>query len=467
MSFMVWNQELETGVEIIDQQHRELVAMLNRAAPVLARSREESIEAVGPLLEGLLSYAGTHFSTEETMMERAGMDSRARDHHHASHADFGSQVGRMLQSFSQGLDVSGDQLLTFLASWLVLHILGEDQAMARQFRALEAGMPPQQAYVDARGDELHPSPAALSHALIGIYTIHTRENRELLLINDELQASRATIQHQNENLEQLVRQRTAELEQIAVDLRVARDAAEAGNRAKTVFLANMSHELRTPLNGVMGMIDLALLLATDPKQIDWLNKSKGAAQGMVKVVSDILDFSKAEAERLPLEQKNLSLTQLVDEAIAMQGITAEAKGLNLTREIPASLPDQLSGDAFRLRQILLNFLGNACKFSEKGTITVRVSAVEQDSDSVLARIEVEDQGIGISPEHQAMLFAAFTQVDGSMTRKYGGSGLGLIISKRLANLMGGDVGVASQEGRGSTFWATVRLRCAKVGEVEV
>jgi signal transduction histidine kinase len=229
----------------------------------------------------------------------------------------------------------------------------------------------------------------------------------------------------------------------------------------------MSHELRTPMNGVMGMIDLVLMRATDPKQIDMLNKSKGAAQRMINVINDILDFSKADAERLPLEEKNFSLSQMIDDVVAMQDLTAEAKGLTLIREIPVTFPDQLSGDAFRLRQILLNFLGNACKFSDQGMITVRVSAVEQDGESVLTRIEVEDQGIGINPEQQAMLFQAFTQVDGSMTRKYGGSGLGLIISKRLANLMGGDVGVVSQEGHGSTFWATVRLKPAKAGEVGI
>jgi two-component system sensor histidine kinase/response regulator len=261
-----------------------------------------------------------------------------------------------------------------------------------------------------------------------------------------------------DHLEELVAARTSELAQ-------SRDAAEAGNRAKTIFLANMSHELRTPMNGVMGMIDLALRRATDPKQIDWLNKSKGAAQRMVDVVADILDYSKIEAERLPMEEKNFSLSQMIDDAIAMQDVIAGAKGLKLIREIPSTFPDQLSGDAFRVRQLLLNFLGNACKFSDQGMITVRAAAVEQGSDSVLARIEVEDQGIGISPEQQAMLFQAFTQADGSMTRKYGGSGLGLIISKRLANLMGGDVGVVSQEGHGCAFWATVRLKLVKASEV--
>jgi len=281
----------------------------------------------------------------------------------------------------------------------------------------------------------------------------------MLDITKRKQAEAELDQYRN-HLEELVSARTSELE-------LARDAAEAGNRAKTIFLANMSHELRTPMNGVMGMIDLALRRATDPKQIDWLNKSKVASQRMVNVVNDIIDYSKIEAERLPMEEKNFSLSQMIDDAIAMQSITAEAKGLNLTREIPATFPDQLSGDAFHVRQILLNFLGNACKFSDQGTITVRVSAVEQEGDNVLARIEVEDQGIGISPEQQAMLFQSFTQVDGSMTRKYGGSGLGLIISKRLANLMGGDVGMVSHEGRGSTFWATVRLKPTKDSGVEI
>jgi len=288
-------------------------------------------------------------------------------------------------------------------------------------------------------------------------------NKELVFQNEEKEKRAAELVVANK---ELVFQ-NEEKEKRAAELVVARDAADAANRAKTIFLANMSHELRTPMNGVMGMIDLVLRRATDPKQIDWLNKSKNSAQRTLNVINDIIDFSKAEADRLPLEEKNFSLNQMIDDAIAIQDIVAMAKGLNLTREIPTTFPGQLSGDAFRLRQILLNFLGNACKFSEQGTITVRVSALEQDGDSVLARFEVEDQGIGISLEQQAMLFQAFTQADGSMTRKYGGSGLGLIISKRLANLMGGDVGVASQEGQGSTFWATARLKVAKVGEVGI
>ena len=278
----------------------------------------------------------------------------------------------------------------------------------------------------------------------------------LVDITKSKQVEAELIQYRD-HLGELVAIRTLELAQ-------SRDAAEAGNRAKTIFLANMSHELRTPMHGVMGMIDMALRRATDSRQVDCLNKSRDAAQRLANVINDIVDFSKIEAERLPLEQKSFSLSNVIDDVFAMQGLTAEAKGLALTREIAASFPDRLSGDAFRLRQILLNFLGNACKFSEQGAITVRVSAIEQDGSSVLVRIEVEDQGIGISLEQQTMLFQAFTQVDGSMTRRHGGSGLGLVISKRLANLMGGDAGMVSNEGRGSTFWATVRLTFAEVGE---
>lgn len=250
-----------------------------------------------------------------------------------------------------------------------------------------------------------------------------------------------------------------------LELTRLKEAAEAGSRAKTIFLANMSHELRTPMNGIMGMIELASRRATDSKQIDLLNKGKISSQRLLNVINDIIDHSHTEADRLPLEEKSFSLQQLIDESIALQEIPAQAKGLRMMREIPSAFPAQLSGDAFRLRQILLNVLGNACKCSDHGTITVRVMTVDQDVDTLMVRIEVEDQGMGISAEQKTALFQSFTQVDGSITRKHGGTGLGLIISKRLATLMGGDVGMTSQEGRGSTFWATVRWRLAKANTV--
>ncbi len=257
-------------------------------------------------------------------------------------------------------------------------------------------------------------------------------------------------QHRN-HLEELVYSRTTELAE-------ARDAAEAASRAKSVFLANMSHELRTPMNGIMGMTALALRRATDPVQIDQLTKSTQASKHLLSIINDILDISRIEAGKLTLEEKDFQLSQVIDEVLTLHSDQAFAKGLVLHREISGMLPAMLCGDALRLRQTLINFIDNAIKFSRYGRIDVRADTVEEDGYSVLLRIAVSDQGIGITPEQQAKLFQPFSQADDSTTRKYGGTGLGLIISRRLARLMGGDVGVISEAGVGSTFWISARFR---------
>jgi signal transduction histidine kinase len=281
--------------------------------------------------------------------------------------------------------------------------------------------------------------------IIGYLLIGT-DNTARKQIEDELDKY-------HNHLEELVFSRTAELAE-------SRDAAEAANRAKSIFLATMSHELRTPLNGIMGMTSLALRRATDPKQIDYLGKVAHSSERLLAILSDVLDISRIEAGQLVLEDKNFSLAQVIADTLSMQDGAARAKGLSLSGEIPTTLPDMLCGDGMRLRQILLNFVGNAIKFSEHGGIDLRVSTLEEDSHSVMLRIEVCDQGIGLSPEQQTQLFQAFIQADGSASRKYGGAGLGLVLAKRIARLMGGDVGVISQMGHGSTFWITVRLKWA-------
>ena len=284
-----------------------------------------------------------------------------------------------------------------------------------------------------------------SGKVVGLFGI-SRDITERMLAEAELE------QHRH-HLEELVFSRTAELA-------AAKDAAEAASRAKSVFLANMSHELRTPMNAIIGMTNLALRRTTDPKQTDYLGKSLAGARHLLAVINNILDLSRIEADRMTLEENDFSLAKVVDDALNMQWEQAQAKGLQLSRELAPELPGQLCGDALRLHQILINFVNNAIKFSDRGEICVRGRLVEQDSQSVLVRLEVADQGIGISPEQQGRLFRAFAQGDESMTRKYGGTGLGLIISRRIARLMGGDVGVDSVEGSGSTFWMTVRLRHA-------
>lgn len=255
----------------------------------------------------------------------------------------------------------------------------------------------------------------------------------------------------------------ARLDEIAQHkmLCAARDAADAANRAKSTFLANMSHELRTPMNAIMGMTNLALRHTSDPKLHDQLSKVTKASRHLLHVINDILDISKIEADRLTLEESDFRLGGVLENLISLTNQRISEKNLKLRIHVAPELATQtLTGDPVRLGQILLNFVGNAIKFTERGAITISAKVLERAGSRVTVHFEVRDSGIGISPENQARLFTAFEQADSSITRKYGGTGLGLAISRRLIHMMDGQVGVESAIGEGSSFWFAVHIGIA-------
>lgn len=239
-----------------------------------------------------------------------------------------------------------------------------------------------------------------------------------------------------------------------------RQAAEQLAQAKSEFLAKMSHEIRTPLNGVIATADLLATTEMTAEQRDLLNTLTLSAKTLLELINDILDFSKIEAGKMVLETLPLSPAVLAEEVVSIMGPAARRKGLTLRTELEAELPTRVLGDPYRLRQILLNFVGNAIKFTEQGEIVVRVRRVESQTPvqtHAWLRFEVQDTGIGVPPDKQTNIFDSFTQADNSTTRQYGGTGLGLAICKRLVELMGGRIGVISQPGAGSCFWFEVSL----------
>jgi hemerythrin-like metal-binding protein len=432
MSLITWNETLSVGVGRIDRQHKNLVGLLNALHNAMEAGKGKEI--LGEVLNELVDYTVYHFMTEEELFQKYRYPQYEK--HKKEHEDLKKRVRELKDNFNKGAVVISIEVMHFLREWLKEHILESDKEAGifliacgawKDIEGQARGAFPEITGVwkDAEGHAHSSSPE------ISVENISAIRRAEVLYAR--LVAVQTEMEHKNKELDE------------------AKRAADAATKAKSEFIAFMSHEIRTPIHAVIGMTDIMLETELKPDQREALAVIRNAAESLAVLLTDILDLQKIEAEQLDLEIADFDLRKLLEAAGRIFAIPSR-KMLALESYVSPDIPAYLRGDALRLRQILTNLIGNAIKFTDRGIIRIEVKLLEKKDDSVNLLFKVSDMGVGIPKDKIGIIFERFTQADSSLSRKYGGAGLGLSICKKLVELMGGRIWVESEEGKGSIFY---------------